>query len=535
MEKATKLYKNGIVITLDSNNLIADTLAIAGNRILAVGSWDEVAAYQAEDTTVIDLKGKTLLPGFYDSHGHINMAGEYYLFRADLNSPPIGDKETIADCINALREIVKKQPEGCIYGFGYDDTMIQEKRHLTRRDLDLVSQERPVVVSHISGHLSYLNSKALELVGYDETTVDPVGGVIQREAGSKIPNGVLEETAGRKLLIRGVGMLSDAQRIESLVHITDEYAQAGVTTASYGLLSERAQLDLLKQTESKLKTRIVVNPKLDHYEEICEGFFSTNKIRLSGGKEIADGSLQGYTGYLTKPYYMNLPEQPEYCGYPTNKKEHLIEEIVEAYRQGHQPVVHCNGDAALDDYLDALEQAQKFYPDKNLRPIVIHCQTAREDQLDRIKKLGAMPSFFVLHTYYWGDRHWDIFLGPERTARLDPLQSALKRGIIFSTHCDTPITPQKPLLSIWASVNRLSASGKIIGAEQCIPLMEALKAYTINAAYQNFEEKERGSLEAGKYADMVILSENILACEPDRIRNIEVLETILEGKTTFKK
>lgn len=535
MREKLTIYKNGVIVTLNKDNLVTDALAIAGKHILAVGSWQEIAKYETADTEIIDLHGKVVVPSFYDSHGHINMAGEYYLFRADLNSPPIGKRKTIADCLEALKRVAETQSVGCIYGFGYDDTMIQEKRHLTRHDLDLVSLERPVVVMHISGHLSYLNSKALELVGYDEKTVDPPGGVIQREEGGRRPNGVLEETAGRKTLVQGKESLTDEQRKQSLLYITEEYAKVGVTTASYGLLYEQSQLELLKQVEAQLKTRVVVNPKLDHYDELCKGFSSSTKIVLAGGKEIGDGSLQGYTGYLTTPYYVNLPNQPEYRGYPTNKKEDLVKEIVIAYQQGHQPVVHCNGDAALDDYLEALEKAQELSPEKELRPIVIHCQTAREDQLDKMKQLGVTPSFFVLHTYYWGDRHWDIFLGPERAARLDPLQSALKREIIFTTHCDTPITPQKPLLSIWASVNRLSASGRVIGDAQRVSVIDALKAYTINAAYQNFEEKERGSLEAGKYADMVILSENILTCEPEKIKEIEVLETILEGQVIYKK
>lgn len=535
MDQATKIYKNGTIITLNETDLVTDALAICGTNILATGAWTELSKLASEGTEIIDLAGKTILPGFYDSHGHINMAGEYALFRANLNSPPIGAQKTIDDCLQELKMMAGKQESGGIYGFGYDDTMIEEKRHLTRHDLDQVSTERPVIVSHISGHLTYLNSKALEMVGYDEHTIDPIGGVIQREADSNQPNGVLEETAGRQPLIRGNGMLSDEQRIASLVYISEQYAKEGVTTGSYGLMYDRKQLELLKEAEEQLKIRVVVNPKLDHYDEICNGFSSTDKVILAGGKEIQDGSLQGYTGYLSKPYYCSGTFDPAYRGYPTNEKAAFVAEIVKAYQEEHQPVVHCNGDAALDDYLDALETAQNLYPEKALRPVVIHCQTAREDQLDKIKALGAVPSFFVLHTYYWGDRHWNIFLGPERAARLDPVRSALERGIVCSTHCDTPITPQKPLLSIWAAVNRLSSTGNVIGAEQTISVMEALKTYTIYAAYQNFEEKARGSLEPGKYADLVILSENILECEKEKIRDIEVLETILAGQTVYKK
>lgn len=535
MEKATKLYTNGVVITMNQDNLVTDSLAVCHNRILAAGSREELDTYLCDETEIIDLNGKALLPGFYDSHGHVNSAGDNEMYQANLNCPPIGVRITIEDCLEALKEQAKKNPEGAVQGFGYDDTLVAEKRHLTRHDLDKVSTERPVVAKHISGHLAYLNTKALELIGYDETTEDPVGGVIQRESGTQIPNGVLEENAAFHPGIRALGALSDKQRQESLVYITGEYAKQGVTTAACGLLYTHAQMAMYKAVEDRLQTRMFINPFMKDYDAITEGFESGDKIIISGGKELADGSLQGYTGYLSKPYHINLPGQPEYRGYPTNEKEVLKERIKEAYRKSIQPVVHCNGDAALDDYLEALEEAQKIYPGKDLRPVVIHCQTAREDQLDKIKELGVTISFFVLHTYYWGDRHRDIFLGPERAARMDPLKSALKRGIIFSTHCDSPITPQRPLLSIWASVNRITSSGKVLGEEQRIPVMDALRAYTINAAYQNFDEKEHGSLEPGKYADMVILSENILACEPEHIRDIEVEETILAGKTTYKK
>ena len=215
-------------------------------------------------------------------------------------------------------------------------------------------------------------------------------------------------------------------------------------------------------------------------------------------------------------------------------REKLADLVTRLHQNGRQLAIHGNGDAAIDDILYALSKAQKAHPRSDARPIIIHAQMAREDQLDRMKELGVIPSFFSLHTYYWGDRHSAIFMGPERAARMSPAKSALARRLRFTIHCDTPVVPMEPLKLIWSAVNRISTGGVIIGEEQRIAVMDAIRATTINAAYQNFEEDVKGSIEVGKYADFVILSEDPRLF-PTRIKDIEIVETIVGGRSVYKK
>lgn len=208
----------------------------------------------------------------------------------------------------------------------------------------------------------------------------------------------------------------------------------------------------------------------------------------------------------------------------------LAARILKVHKAGRQSLIHGNGDQAIDDILYGFRQAQAQFPRADARPVVIHSQMEREDQLDEMKKMGAIPSFFSLHTYYWGDRHRDIFMGPERVARISPAKSAKDRGLNFTIHTDTPVVPMEPMRLIWSAVNRVSTSGAVIGAEQRILPIDALRATTLNAAYQNFEEKERGSIEAGKWADLVVLSAIPITVDPMTNKDIKVLETVVEGK-----
>jgi predicted amidohydrolase YtcJ len=226
-------------------------------------------------------------------------------------------------------------------------------------------------------------------------------------------------------------------------------------------------------------------------------------------------------------------DDPSYRGYPRIEREELIERVGRYHEAGLQIAVHGNGDASIDDILDAYEQAFAATPRKDARPIVIHAQMTRPDQLDRMAELGVIPSFFSLHTYYWGDRHRDLFMGPERAARMSPAASALARGVRFTIHADSPVVPMEPLRLVWAAVNRRSASGAPIGPAERISVRDALRAVTIDAAFQHFEEETKGSLELGKLADLVILSASPHD-DPRHIDQIEVLETIVGGESVYR-
>lgn len=533
------IYFNGQILTMDDKNSVAEALFIRGDRIVDVGRNEEILKRKDIFTTLVDLQGRAMVPGFVDAHSHFPGTG-LKVIMADLNSPPIGDIHNIKELKAALRQRVKNsEKKKWIVGFGYDDTLLEEKRHPTRVDLDEVSTVNPVWITHISGHLGVANSKALQFAGINENTRDPEGGHIRKDLESGLPNGVLEENAMSMVqkLMPNPSFLG-AYRI--LRYSAKDYISHGITTAQNGY-AERMYITMLSKVAKTglLPLRLVMWPREKLGEEIVVGSFKpekfkTKRFQVGAVKLIADGSIQGYTGYLTEPYYVPpSPDKPDYRGYPVIPREELAKQVMYFHKAGLQIAIHGNGDAAIDDILYAFEQAQKEYPRKDTRHIIIHAQMARNDQLDRMKALGVTPSFFSLHTYYWGDRHMNIFLGPERARRISPAQSAVDRGLRFTIHTDSPVVPMDPLLLIWAAVNRISYNGTVIGAEQRITPLQALRAVTINAVWQMFLEDSRGSIERGKFADLVILSANPLK-DPMKIRDIKVLETILGGKTVYK-
>lgn len=531
------LYVGGPVVTLDAEDRIVEALGVEGDRIAFVGSDEEGRRWADGGARVVDLGGRALLPGFIDAHGHFPGAG-IYAVHVDLNSPPIGDLENMDELVARLRERAAETPAGdWITGWGYDDTLIAEKRHPTRTDLDAASTEHPIVLFHISGHLVTTNSLALEQIGIDRDTPDPVGGVIRHDAAGE-PDGVLEESAGELLaaevaqpgLLDTIAMVREANRL---------YLASGTTTAQNGWaaaehlsgLSWLSRLGLVDVRMVLWPGDVVALEALDADRELPAG--SPPWVRMGAVKFVADGSIQGFTGYLTQPYHVPPGDDPEYRGYPRIPRETLIENVSRLHAEGRQVAVHGNGDASIDDILDAFAEAQERHPREDTRHIVIHAQMARDDQLDQMRELGVVPSFFLLHTYYWGDRHRDIFMGPERAARMSPARSAVDRGVRFTIHNDTPVVPMDPLLSVWAAVNRRSSSGAPIGPEQRISVPQALRAVTLDAAYQHFEDHEKGSLEPGKLADLVILSRSPLD-DPEHIDEIDVVETIIGGETVWR-
>lgn len=538
MEKkyATTVYLGGPVITVDPENSIAEAVAVKDNKIVAVGMEKDISELIGENTQIVNLNGKTLMPGFYDAHSHLFLAGEMALIQVDLNSPPIGNMNSISDYITALNAKFKETlPGQWIQGRGYDDTLIVEKRHPTKEDLDKVTAEYPVWIVHVCGHLGVANSKALELAGITRNTVSPEGGVIRKDPVTGEPNGILEETA-RELVKSKIPPLLEEEIHDVIAYAAKMYASKGVTTANDGHVNMLDRIiDYQKViAQGRMPIRTIIWRDHSQIEEVNKLKNTTDMLTIGGVKAFQDGSIQGYTGYLSTPYYVPLNGDANYRGYNRMTREELTKIVKKAHNAGLQVFVHGNGDAAIDDILYAISEAQKENPRNDARHVVIHSQMVREDQLDLMKELGVIPSFYVLHTYYWGDRHRDIFLGPDRAARIDPCKSAGDRNIPFTIHCDTPIVPQDPILLIWSAVNRVSTSGRVIGAEQKVEPMDALRAYTINAARQNFEEDIKGSIEPGKLADLVILSDNPLTCDSIEIRNIQIHETIVGGNTVYK-
>ncbi len=540
-DSADVIYYNATVITMNDAQPSAQAIAVRNGRILAVGSDDDVMKHQAKDTRVIDLQGKTVLPGFFDGHGHV-CAMAVSMGEIDLSPPPVGSVTSIADIQNRLREYIQKQQpaEGAwIVGMGYDDANLKEKRHPTRADLDAVSITHPIVLRHTSGHLGTGNSLALRIAGITAETQNPQGGVIRREAGSQEPNGVLEESAYLHYFASGKHppIPPPSERLNLVKAGLARYASYGITTAQEGATNDELWEGFIRPArDSGLMTIDVVmyetfpvslagNPPMQY----------DRHVRLGGTKFFLDGSPQGRTAWLTQPYF-KVPDglSADYRGYASMPDSAAYSGIKKSLDEKMQPIVHVNGDAAIDQLLEAIERSG-YTPERDLRPVAVHSQVTRADQLDRMKRLGVMPSFFITHTYYWGDWHRDVVLGPERAANISPLRWAVDRDIKFTLHNDAPVVPPDVLRLVWSAVNRITTSGKVLGPDQRIPVMTALKAVTIWGAYQYHEEATKGSLEPGKLADMVILSENPLTVDPMKIVDIKVMETIKEGRSVYQR
>lgn len=405
--------------------------------------------------------------------------------------------------------------------------------------MDQVSKELPIFILHISGHLACVNSAALELAKISQTTPDPGGGKIGRVANTLEPSGYLEE-AGMLLAQAAVMGKIKPRAFDVFKKMQDVYIQHGVTTVQEGAATKQGiQWLKIAAALGLLRVDVVAYPLMSEgARDILKKNRKRNgryvrRLKIGGYKLILDGSPQGRSAWLTQPY---LRGEPDDCGYPWLPNPQVEQYAEMAIEDGQQLLAHCNGDAASEQFLDAYEKALSLTRDESkrrLRPVMIHCQTVRDDQLDRMAEAEMIASIFVGHVYYWGDVHMKN-LGEARGERISPARNALDRGIKVNFHQDTPVTKPNMLHTIWCAVNRLSRAGKEIGTAQKISVYEALRAVTIDAAYQYFEEETKGSIAVGKRADLVILDDNPLAVEPMRIKDIKVLETIKDGKVLYR-
>jgi predicted amidohydrolase YtcJ len=533
-----QVWSGGHIITMDPERPVATAIALERDRIVAVGDSEDVEPWLEQGALEVDLEGKTVVPGFIEAHGHFPGAG-LSAVSADLNSPPIGEIRNVAEAISALRAVADDRPGSeWVMGFGYDDTMLEEKRHLTRADLDAVSTTRPVLAFHISAHMVVVNSVALERYGIGSDTPDPPGGEIRKDAANGEPTGLLLETAARPVMLDALAF-APLDQLAVLRAAVESYAEQGFTTVQNGY-ANREQLEGLSLASkgALIPLRIVAWPAdelaleaIDRNETFDD--LEGPKMHVTAVKFIGDGSIQGYTGYLREPYYA-LGDHPEgYRGYPSIDPATLNAHLKKVHCAGYPVAVHGNGDAAIDQFLDAWEGALEACPEEDARPILVHAQMAQEDQLDRMVELGVAPTFFSAHVYYWGDRHRDVFLGPERAARISPVASAAARGLRFTTHLDTPIVPIDSQIQLWTPVSRETSSGAVLGPDQRIDAEQSLRAMTIDAAWQSHLEDELGSIEVGKLADLVVLSDDPLAADLD-LRTISVEKTVVGGVTVFE-
>jgi predicted amidohydrolase YtcJ len=534
------LYFGGDILTMDGDTAqYAEALAVKDGKIIFVGSKAEADKLKGANTKTVDLAGKTLLPGFIDAHGHVFNSGMMAI-AANLLSAPDGNTDSIDKLIANMNDWKGKNSNviaqyNVILGMGYDDSQLAEGRHPTADDLDKISTEIPVLAVHQSSHLASMNHKALELSGYVKGVKDPPGGVIRRKPGTDEPNGVLEEMAFFIPLIKLMGQVDNKSNMALAKAGMESYIKYGFTTGQEGRATKDAsEVWKALAKNGELKIDIVAYPDLQVEMDymLKEGVQQTytNHYRIGGIKLSLDGSPQGKTAWLTKPY---SNEKNGSIGYPAIADANEVQRFVDtAFENKWQILAHANGDAAGDQYLTALANAKEKYGNDGRRDVMIHAQTARDDQLDKMKELGVIPSFFGMHTYYWGDLHVKN-LGKERAYRISPAATARKKGMIYTQHHDSPIVYPNSIMILHAVVNRTSRSGQVIGAEERISPYDALRSITTWAAYQHFEEDLKGDLSVGKLADFVVLDKNPLKVEPMTIKDMKVLETIKEGKTIF--
>lgn len=543
---ADAVYTGGDILTMEGDTpRYAEALAVADGKILYVGDESGAAALVGAATRRVDLQGRTLLPGFIDAHGHVWNTG-FQALAANLLPPPDGEGRDIASLISITRDwAANNEPAirkiGWIIGFGYDDAQLEERRHPTADDLDQVSSTVPVLFLHQSTHLGAMNHKALELVGYSAETPDPAGGVIRRVAGSNVPDGVLEEMALFAPLFATLADLDNEANVAIARAGLKAYAAHGFTTAQEGRAT-RSVAETWRQLgdRGELTLDVDVYPDLrgeqDYLLEYGTSSTYDNGFRIAGAKLSLDGAIQNFTGWLTEPYTVPPPGQKaDYRGYPAVADDAEVERLVEAaYRNQWQLIAHANGDAAGDQLIRAVRHAvEKVGSDDDRRTVMIHAQTVREDQLDALVGLHIFPSFFAMHTYYWGDLHREVTLGEERAYRISPAQSALQRGMRFSQHHDAPVALPSAMAVLSAAVTRTSRSGDVIGPDQRVTTYDALRSITAWAAYQGFQEDVKGTLEVGKVADFVILDRNPLKVEERALRELEVMETVKGGETIY--
>jgi len=542
-EPADVIYTGGPILTMDDDMARAEAVAVRAGRIVAVGPAADVMALKGDGTRIVDLGGRAMLPGFVDPHGHVVLGG-LQAMSANMLPPPDGPnsdiptlQKTLRDWAAAHAEVVKQA--NLIVGFGYDESQLKELRPPTKEELDAVAADVPVLIVHQSGHMAALNSKALELAGYTAQTPNPAGGVIRRKPGSEEPEGVVEEVAWFQAVPKILHNVGPAGLKVLAKAGADLWSSYGYTTAQEGR-AVPGVAEVLKQVAQEGGFKVDVVSYVDvlvnrDYVKANASRQYVNRYRNAGAKLTIDGSPQGFTAWRDRPYYAPVGDYPPgYVGYAAATPQQVIDAVDWAYANGIQIITHSNGEAASDLLIAAIRAAQAKHGRLPTRPVLIHGQFEREDQVDSFVELGVFPSLFPMHTFYWGDWHRDHTVGPVDGDNISPTGWYFRRGAMFSSHTDAPVAFPDSMRVLAATVTRRTRSGDILGPDQRVPVEVALKAMTIWPAFQIFEEQDKGSITPGKLADFVILTDDPTAVDPETLDGIKVAATIKEGASVYE-
>jgi len=543
---ADAIYYGGDILTMEGPVAhYAEAIAVKDGLILFVGPMAEAEKLKGEKTLMNDLQGKTLLPGFFDAHSHI-FSFATSLEQGNLAPPPAGKIQNMADIIaelSSLKARLKASDTSWLIGKGYDEAYLAEHRHPTAAELDKAFPNNPVILVHVSGQMIVANTAALNKRGIGAGTPDPEGGEIVRIPGSNKPAGLLMGKA--QLPFRAVLRMPRTMEkdMELLGLAQDYYASCGITTANEGaLLPYLVPLASHAADKKLLKLDLIVSP---HFV-VANDYLGTGKVqwglyknhlKYAGIKIVVDGATQSKTAFLTQAYLTPVAGCDHDCKGSSNIQQAEVNQLMlQCYKNKVQVFAHCNGDAATDMVIKGHEYAEKELKANNTgrRTVILHSQVMHPGQLELYKKYGLIPSFFTNQTYFWGDDHI-ANLGLERASNISPIKSAQALGMLYTNHTDCTVTPIDQLFLLWTAVNRLTRSGVVLGENHRIDAYNGLRAMTINAAYQYFEEKSKGSLKKGKIADLVILDKNPLKVEPMQIKEVKVMETLKAGKQIWKR
>ena len=518
---------NANIITINDRQPRAEAVAIAEGRFLAVGTNEKLQALATGNTKKINLEGQTVVPGFIDAHTHPAEAGLMHLRQVDC------DLRSIAEIRNAISERASKTPAGdWVLGFKYDDTKTSDGRPLTREDLDAAAPQHPVYVSHRGGHTAYVNALGYKRANVSEDTPDPAGGRFDRDPKTGKLNGRISERAS-EIFDKAIGAnYSGADYREGVKLICKMMSRVGITSAhdAWGVHDYlRGYQDA--QDAGELSTRIYC---MMHYSEIdrmlAAGIrtgFGNEWIRVGGMKMAADGSISERTAWLSQSYV----GRPNDFGIRVMTEEELYHNGRKAHEADWQIGTHANGDRAIDMVLRVYERLQRERPRRDPRFRLEHCTVVNDSLLQRIKSLGAIPTPFAAYVYYHGEKMREY--GPERLDHMFALRSFLDAGIRVAPGSDYPPGPFEPMMALQSSVTRTDVNGNVWGPKQRITVEEALRTQTLHGAYASFEEHDKGSIERGKLADLVVLGRDPLQEDPFTLVKIPIERTMVGGRWVF--
>ncbi len=538
-QQADLIYINGNIITVQSNGNRAEAIAIKGDKIISIGSNKKVTALKGSSTKVIDLKGKTVVPGFNDAHLHPMPIYPFESVHTNIDLSPSSVKN-MDELIALLKKKANVTPKGLpIHGFGYQDTKLGG--HPTRQQLDKASTDHPILIRHSSGHITAANSYALQLAGITKETVDPAGGSLDREPDGT-PNGVCRESAAG--LLRSDKMPkpqppTEQEEQAAYQKCFENYLSKGITS----ITEAGSSFQRMKTYESLQSQGLLLRINLLMSESILDQViekgvrqgYGNERLRISGIKTFHGNSLSGRTCWLNEPYDMINPEtgKKDYYGIPPKRNQVQLDSLFQKIQDnGLQIACHSNGDREIEMVLTAYENIQQTHQPKNKRHRVEHCSVANESILQRLKNDSVIA---VFHSYIYEHGDKMIVYGAKRWPMMHPNRSAIEMGISVAQHSDSPISAADPMLRIQSLATRTSAEGIEIGLNQRITAEEAIRLWTYGGAYASFEEKIKGTLEEGKLADLVVLSQDPTKTAIFNLKDVEVLQTIVGGKVAYDK